>query len=74
MKNDALKYIGFYTLSFLILSGIEIFLLKPLVDFISTNYWIHLVVYLILLTIVNPIAIKQLGALLIEDNNQNEGE
>ena len=51
MKNGAFKYIGFYTLSYLILSGIEIYLLRPLVDFVSTNFWFHFVVYLILLLI-----------------------
>lgn len=68
MKNEAIKYIGFYTLGYLILSGIEIFLLRPLIDFIGTNYFIHLVVYLILLLIVNPVVVKQLGSLLIQDD------
>lgn len=67
MKNDAFKYIGFYTLSYLILSGIEIYLLRPLVDFVSTNFWFHFVVYLILLLIVNPFVVKWLGMLLIKD-------
>lgn len=43
---------------YLLLTAIEIFLFKPLVDFISMNFWGHFIVYTILLLLINPLITK----------------
>ena len=63
MGKKTFPYILLCTGLYLILSAIEIFLLKPLVDFLGTGYRIHLVVNLILLLIVNPFLVRFLSDL-----------
>ena len=46
------------------MSFVEIFLLEPLVDFIGTGFWVHLVVYGICLLLVNPICTWFIAKLL----------
>lgn len=55
MGKQAFKYILVCMGIYLGISAIEIFLLESLVDFISTKFWIHFIVYIILLLVVNPI-------------------
>ena len=56
MGKQSFKYIGLCMGIYLCLSAIEIFLCKPLVDFIGTGFWTHMLVYSCLLLIANPIA------------------
>ena len=58
MVKQTLKYIIFCMAIYLSISAIEIFLLPPLIDFISTDFWIHMYVYIFLLLVLNPIIIK----------------
>ena len=75
MKSDAFKYIVFYTISHLALSAIEIFFLKPLVDMFSTNFWMQILIYALLLLLINPIIIKFLAKIFIKEETViNQGE
>ena len=46
------------------LSTIEIFILRPLIDFMSTNFMFHLGFYMACLLIINPIVTWLIGKLL----------
>ena len=75
MNKTMLKYMLLCMCIFLSLSVIEIFLLKPLFDFITTNYWGHFIIYLILLLIVNPLLTKTISDkfnLTIKITNEDE--
>lgn len=58
MGKQTIKYIGLCMLIFLVLSVIEIFLLRPLIDFIGTDFWTHFIVYNVFLLLINPFATK----------------
>ncbi len=58
MVKQTLKYIVFCMAIYLSISAIEIFLLPPLIDFISTDFWIHMYIYIFLLLVLNPIITK----------------
>ena len=62
--KDCLLYILINIVIFLGLSGIEFFVLKPLVDFISTSFWLHLCFYIGCLIIVNPLILILIGKIL----------
>lgn len=49
---------------YLALSIVEILLLKPLIDFISTNFMFHLGFYIACLFIINPLVTWLIGKLL----------
>ena len=63
MGKKTFPYILLCTGLYLILSAVEIFLLKPLIDFLGTGYRIHLAVNVILLLIVNPLLVRLLSNL-----------
>lgn len=54
MGKQTFKYIGLCTAIYLCISAVEIFLGSPLIDFIGTDFWTHIIVYCLLLLIVNP--------------------
>lgn len=58
MGKNAFKYIFLCLSAYLLLCVIEVFLLRPLVDFIGFGFLSHLIVYLVLFLIINPIATK----------------
>lgn len=64
MGKNALKYILACLCTFLTLCAIEVFLLSPVVDFIGFSFKVHLIVYLTLFIIVNPIITRFLIGLL----------
>lgn len=58
MGKQTFKYIGFCLGIYLLLSAIEIFLFRPLVDFIGTSFWTYFVVYNVFLILLNPLLTK----------------
>lgn len=72
MGKYTLKYIGLCMGIYLALSGIEIFLLRPLIDFIGTEFVTHLIVYNVLLLIVNPLVVYIVAGKLIKFNDAQE--
>ena len=56
MGKQTIKYIGLCIGIYLCLSVVEIFLLRPLVDFIGTGFWTHMIVYCVLLLVINPVS------------------
>ncbi|MBR4421823.1 MAG: hypothetical protein IKS69_04750 [Erysipelotrichaceae bacterium] len=77
MDKKTIPYILLCTGLYLIVSAIEFFPLKPLIDFLGTGYKIHLIVYLILLLIVNPIIVHYLSDLsrlshIVQNKQQGE--
>jgi len=72
MHKSFISYLGLYMAIFLALSTIEVFLLKPLVDFIGTSFWTHIVVYSLMFIIVNPILCKLIGNLIITESKETE--
>ena len=70
MKYAFWKYLGSYMLIYLSLSIIEIFLGKELIDFISTDFWIHFAVYCFLFLVINPVLCRYIGDWL-EHNYKN---
>ena len=75
MGKDAFKYLGLCIGFNLLLALIEIFILRPLVDFVGTNFITHVIVYNILFIIINPTIVALLIKKLfkfeykIESNN-----
>ncbi len=59
MGKKTLPYIGICTGLYLLLSAAEIFLGKPLVDFIGFGYRLHLLIYTILLLLINPLLVRR---------------
>jgi len=55
MKKQLLIYYLCSTALYLFLAAIEIFVLRPLVDFAGFGYRSHLLVYGILLLVINPV-------------------
>lgn len=51
---EGLKYTLLCMAIYLTLCGIEVFILKPLVDFIGDSFWIYFIVYNIFFIIINP--------------------
>ena len=52
---DGLKYMFKCMTSFLILTALEIFLFRPLVDLIGTDFWTRFYVYSVLIVFINPL-------------------
>lgn len=67
MSKVFIKYLGIYMGVYLVLAAIEIFILKPLVDFIGTNFWIHMGVYSVLLIVINPVICKLIGNMISKE-------
>ena len=57
MGKKTLPYISLCTGMYLLLGAIEIFLCRPLIDFIGFGYRTHLIVYLILLLLIDPLIV-----------------
>ncbi|MBQ6560253.1 MAG: hypothetical protein IJL85_05435 [Erysipelotrichaceae bacterium] len=77
MGKKTLPYIGLCTGFYLLISAIEIFLGKPLVDFIGFGYRTHLIVYIILLLLVNPFIVRYVTDKMrpaINSENRQRGE
>ncbi len=47
--------------AYLLLAAVEIFLLRPLVDMITMNFWVRLAIYCILLLIANPLLTRMIA-------------
>jgi hypothetical protein len=47
--------------AYLLLAAVEIFLLRPLVDMITMNFWARLAIYCILLLIANPLLTRMIA-------------
>ena len=62
MGKKLLRYYLLCLCIYLILAGIEIFLLPPLIDLISTSFRVHLIIELILLVIIDPPIVYLLSA------------
>ena len=73
MNKEFFSYTAMYLIMLLTLDGIEILILKPLIDFISTNYWIHLLVYGILIIFINPIIVRAISDIL-NNNYYTKGD
>lgn len=58
MGKQMFKYVLVCMGTYMSMAAVEIFLLKPLVDFFGTDFWTHLLVYAILLLVVNPVITK----------------
>ncbi|MBR4461516.1 MAG: hypothetical protein IKS51_02930 [Erysipelotrichaceae bacterium] len=58
MGKKTLPYIGLCTGMYLLLGAFEIFLCKPLIDFIGFGYRTHLIVFLLLLLLVDPLIVR----------------
>lgn len=54
MTKRAFRYLFLCMGIYLALAAIEIFLLRPLVDMISTKFWWQLLIYSVLLLLVDP--------------------
>ena len=67
MSKAFIKYLGIYMGIYLVLAAIEIFILKPLVDFLGTNFWIHMCVYSVLFIVVNPVICKLIGNMISKE-------
>jgi len=52
---DGIKYLFTSILIYLMIGFFEVYLLNPLVDFVSVDFKFHLMVYSICLLIVNPL-------------------
>ena len=55
MKRKMFRYLLICMAAYLLLAAVEIFLLRPLVDMITMNFWVRLAIYCILLLIANPL-------------------
>lgn len=55
MGKQTFKYIGLCIAFYLCISLLELFFANPLIDFIGTGFWIHMITYCILLILINPI-------------------
>lgn len=58
MIKQTFKYIGLCVGLFMLLALIEIFLLRLLINLITTNFNAHVIIYNVLFLIINPIIIK----------------
>lgn len=58
MGKKTLPYIGLCTGMYLLIGMIEIFLCRPLIDFIGFGYRTHLAVYLVLLLLIDPLIVR----------------
>ena len=58
MGKKTLPYICLCTGMYLLLGAFEIFLCRPLIDFIGFGYRTHLIVYLILLLLIDPLIVR----------------
>ena len=74
MKMNLLRYFFLCMLIYLSLSAIEIFLLKPVIDMITSRFWWQLVIYGILLLIVNPLVTRITGDHFDLANKEDEEE
>ena len=54
MGKDTFRYIGLCMALYLTMAAIEYFLMGPLADFISQDYRVHLIAYLLCLLLINP--------------------
>ena len=61
MGKNTFKYILFCMGTFLTLTIIEIFLMKPLFDFISDTFWGSFWIYTIIILAVNPVLTKMIS-------------
>ena len=61
MGKNTFRYILFCMGTFLLLTLIEIFLMKPLFDFISDTFWGSLWIYTAVILIVNPLIVRLLS-------------
>jgi len=74
MKKKVFLYIPIYMGIFLILSFIEIFLLKPFIDFFGNNFWRNFIVYTLIMLLINPILCKILGDLIKIDFDEDDSK
>ena len=59
---------------YLSLVTVEIFLLSPLADFFGSSYRSHLIFYLILLLLIDPVITRILSEKIRKHYNLEEGE
>ena len=59
---------------YLSLAALEIFLLSPLADFFGSSYQSHLIFYLILLLVLDPIITRILSEKIRKHFDPEEGE
>ena len=64
MNRIFFSYLGLYSMVYMLLCLIAIFLLGPLIDFIGTGTRIHLIVYAVLFLIVYPLLTRFIGDLI----------
>ena len=62
MGKKLLRYYLLCLCIYLVLAGIEIFLLSPLIDLIGTSFQLHLIIELIFLVIIDPPIVYLLSA------------
>ena len=58
MGKDSFKYVLICMGIYLGFAIVEIFLIKLLIDLITTNFIAHMLIYNVLLLVVNPLAVK----------------
>ena len=61
MKKKMARYFLICLVTYLSLAAAEIFLLRPVVDMVTMNFWGRFAIYCMLLLIVDPFATKMIA-------------
>lgn len=61
MKKKLFRYFLICIASYLLLAFIEIFLLRPLVDMITMNFWGRFAIYCVLLLLIDPLIMRYIA-------------